>query len=145
MSLKDQIAEWRELGTADLWDDLGYAKVLLCDSVQESLREACDALEASLERIAVLEVPYCLGQETIERLAEEGQMVVKHNAFIAASDLFKKASDLFKKDPYKRIAVLEEALRDIATYTPPFAYLREDPSAELLVNIAHQALKGDAK
>ena len=49
---------------------------------------------------------YCLGQNTIERVANESQLITDNVCFIAASDLY-------QKNPYNKIKELEMELETI--------------------------------
>lgn len=48
---------------------------------------------------------YCLGQNTIERVANESQLITDNVCFIAASDLY-------QQNPYDKIKQLERELSD---------------------------------
>jgi hypothetical protein len=68
-----------------------YGELLCQDGITyDEITDAAYDLAAALRDTLA---PYCLGRGTIQRVADEGQIIVAGHAFIAASDLF-------KKDPY---------------------------------------------
>lgn len=60
------------------------------------------------ERLRIAETPYCLGVETITRLANEGQLIAAGHAFIAASDLY-------KKNPYEKLKLADAIVKAAAS------------------------------
>lgn len=105
----DEIAESLDVTLAAIH----YANVGMKDGATISDLNIAAIKSACLEYAAAMKPCYCLGQNTVKRVANEGQLETEQVNFIAASDLY-------QKNPYNLIAELQkdkERLDWLATHT----------------------------